>query len=176
MGLVAMTGGQSVVITDTFANAGLDIPTLSDSSYEELKSFFDIIGGSYRNPLDAGGTIMGGGVQTGNLARILDILDRDPVIDAIVLEIGTGLRAQRWATHEDELTDLLDKVAEFGRKTPKPFCVILHPAHVEAIVSRARQLARERGLVVFDSFERSASALKVAYDYWSRRHQPNPSA
>ncbi|MBV8360485.1 MAG: hypothetical protein JO189_21510, partial [Deltaproteobacteria bacterium] len=169
MGLVAMTGGQSVVITDTFANAGLKIPTLSDSSYEELKSFFNVIGGSYRNPLDAGGTIMGGGVNSGNLARILDILDRDPVIDAIVLEIGTGLRAQRWATHEDELTGLLDRVAEFNLKTTKPFCVILHPAHVETIVARAKQLARERGLVVFDSFERSAAALRVAHDYWSRR-------
>jgi acyl-CoA synthetase (NDP forming) len=168
MGLVAMTGGQSVVITDTFATAGLDIPTLSESSYEELKGFFNIIGGSYRNPLDAGGTI-GGGVNTGNLQRILDILDRDAVIDAIVLEIGTGLRAQRWATHEDELTGLLDKVAEFNGRTTKPFCVILHPAHVEAIVLRAKQLARERGLVVFDSFERSAGALRAACDYWLPR-------
>jgi acyl-CoA synthetase (NDP forming) len=169
MGLVAMTGGQSVVITDTFATAGLEIPTLSDSSYDEFRGFFNIIGGSYRNPLDAGGTIMGGGVSSGNLARILDILDRDPVIDAIVLEIGTGLRAQRWATHEDELTGLLDHVAEFSGKTSKPFCVILHPAHLESIVARAKQLARERGLVVFDGFERSAAALRVAYDYWSRR-------
>jgi acyl-CoA synthetase (NDP forming) len=169
MGLVAMTGGQSVVITDTFAAAGLEIPTLSDSSYEELKTFFNVIGGSYRNPLDAGGTIMGGEVNRGNLARILDILDRDSVIDAIVLEIGTGLRAQRWATHEDELTSLLDHIAEFNRKTAKPFFVILHPAHVESIVAHAKQLARERGLVVFDSFERSAAALKVSYDYWSNR-------
>jgi acyl-CoA synthetase (NDP forming) len=169
MGLVAMTGGQSVVITDTFATAGLEIPMLSESSYDEFKTFFNIIGGSYRNPLDAGGTIMGGGVSSGNLAHILDILDRDPVIDAIVLEIGTGLRAQRWATHEDELTGLLDRVAEFNRKTSKAFCAILHPAHVETIVARAKQLARERGLVVFDSFERSAAALRVAYDYWSRR-------
>jgi len=169
MGLLAMTGGQSVVITDTFATAGLQIPTLSDSSYDELKGFFNVIGGSYRNPLDAGGTIMGGGVNSGNLARILDILGRDPVIDAIVLEIGTGLRAQRWAAHEDELTGLLDRVAEFNQKTAKPFCAILHPAHVETIVARAKQLARERGLVVFDSFERSAAALRVAYDYWSRR-------
>src|SRR6202011_1986879 len=84
MGLVAMTGGQSVVITDTFASAGLEIPALSASSYDQLKSFFNIIAGSYRNPLDAGGTI-GGGVHTGNLQRILDILDLDPVIDAIVL-------------------------------------------------------------------------------------------
>ncbi|MBV8453797.1 MAG: acetate--CoA ligase family protein, partial [Deltaproteobacteria bacterium] len=168
MGLVAMTGGQSVVITDTFATAGLEIPTLSESSYGELKGFFNVIGGSYRNPLDAGGTIMGGSVNSGNLARILDILDRDPVIDAIVLEIGTGLRAQRWATHEDELTGLLDRVAEFNRKTSKPSCAILHPAHFETIVARAKQLARERGLVVFDSFERSAAALKVGHDYWSR--------
>ena len=168
MGLVAMTGGQSVVITDTFASAGLEIPALSAESYEELQSFFNIIGGSYRNPLDAGGTI-GGGVHTGNLERILQILDRDKAIDAIVLEVGTGLRAQRWATHEDELTGLLDKVAEFGRASAKPFVLILHPAHVEAIVARAKQLARERGLVVFDSFERSAAAIRVAYDYWSNR-------
>jgi acyl-CoA synthetase (NDP forming) len=170
MGLVAMTGGQSVVITDTFATAGLEIPALSESSYEELKSFFNIIGGSYRNPLDAGGTI-GGGVHTGNLERILNVLDRDPVIDSIVLEIGTGLRAQRWAAHEDELTGLLDKIAEFNQATRKPLVVILHPAHVEAIVSRAKALARERGLVVFENFERSAAALRVAYDYWSAREK-----
>ena len=168
MGLVAMTGGQAVVSTDTFATAGLEIPALSPASYDELKSFFNIIGGSYRNPLDAGGTI-GGGVHTGNLERILQILDRDPVIDAIVLEVGTGLRAQRWATHEEELTGLLDKVAGFSLASSKPFVLILHPAHVETIVARAKTLARDRELVVFDSFERSAAAIRVAYDYWSNR-------
>ena len=161
MGLVAMTGGQSVVITDTFAGAGLEIPALSESSYEELKSFFNIIGGSFRNPLDAGGTI-GGGVHHSNLERILKILDRDRVIDAIALEIGTGFRAARWATHEDELTALLDRVAEFARASQKPFAVIMHPAHVEAIVARAKELARERGLVVFDTFERAAAAFRAA--------------
>lgn len=163
MGLVAMTGGQSVVITDTFAGAGLEIPALSDSSYDELKTFFNIIGGSYRNPLDAGGTI-GGGINLGNLDRILSILDRDPVIDSIVLEIGTGFRAARWATHEDELTTMLDRIAEFAKATPKPFAVILHPAHVEAIVARAKELARQRGLVVFDTFERAAAAFRAAAD------------
>lgn len=161
MGLVAMTGGQSVVITDTFAGAGLEIPALSDSSYDELKSFFNIVGGSYRNPLDAGGTI-GGGLHLGNLERILGVLDRDPVIDAIVLEIGTGFSASRWATHEDEITGLLDKLGAFAGRSTKPFAVILHPAHVEEIVARARRLARERGLVVFNSFERAAGAFRAA--------------
>ena len=121
MGLVAMTGGQSVVITDTFASAGLEVPALSPASYAELKSFFNIIGGSYRNPLDAGGTI-GMGHDQGNLDRILDILERDPAIDAIVLEIGTGLRAARWPAHEEELTGLLDKLAEFNLRSHKGIC------------------------------------------------------
>ncbi len=168
MGLVAMTGGQSVVITDTFAAAGLEVPALSEGSYAELKSFFNIIGGSYRNPLDAGGTI-GMGHDQGNLDRILDILERDAAIDAIVLEIGTGLRAARWAAHEAELTGLLDKLAEFNLRSRKPFAAILHPAHVEVIVTRAKELARSRGLVVFDSFERAAAAFAVAAEYWQGR-------
>jgi acyl-CoA synthetase (NDP forming) len=168
MGLVAMTGGQSVVITDTFAGAGLEIPALSQASYDELQSFFNIIGGSYRNPLDAGGTI-GVGVATSNLDRVLRILDRDPVIDAIVLEIGTGFRAHRWASHEDELIELLDKVGAFNQASGKPFVVILHPASAEVVVARAKQLARGRGLVVFESFERAAAAIRVSYDYWSGR-------
>ena len=168
MGLVAMTGGQSVVITDTFAAAGLEVPALSEGSYAELKGFFNIIGGSYRNPLDAGGTI-GMGHDQGNLDRILDILERDAAIDAIVLEIGTGLRAARWAAHEEELTGLLDKLAEFNLRSRKPFAAILHPAHVEVIVTRAKELARSRGLVVFDSFERAAAAFAVAAEYWQGR-------
>ena len=168
MGLVAMTGGQSVVITDTFACAGLEVPALSEASYAELKGFFNVIGGSYRNPLDAGGTI-GMGHDHANLERILDILECDPAIDAIVLEIGTGLRASRWPVHEEELTGLLDRIAGFNARSRKPFAAILHPAHLEAIVARAKELARGRGLVVFDSFERAAAAFAVAAEYWRGR-------
>jgi acetate---CoA ligase (ADP-forming) len=168
MGLVAMTGGQSVVITDTFATAGLDIPALSESSYDELKTFFNIIGGSYRNPLDAGGTI-GAAHHQGNLDRILEILERDSLIDAIVLEVGTGFRAARWSNHEDEITGLLDRLSEFAGRSTKPFAIVMHPAHLEGIVARGKELARARGLVVFDSFERAAAAFRTVSDYWSNR-------
>ncbi len=169
MGLVTMTGGQSVVITDTFAGAGLEIPALSPGSYEELKSFFNIIGGSYRNPLDAGGTI-GTGLSGDHLERMLEVLERDPAIDAVVLEIATGLRGMAWASREQDLVGLLDKLAAFNRRSQRPFAVILHPAHIETIVARAKNLARDRGLVVFDSFERAARAFRTAFTYWSGRH------
>ena len=57
LGLIAMTGGQSVVLNDAFEKAGWKVPTLSEESYAQLSEFFNIIGGSYRNPLDAAGTI-----------------------------------------------------------------------------------------------------------------------
>ncbi len=165
VGLVAMTGGQSVFITDTFASAGMEIPALSQSSYDEFKTFFNIIGGSYRNPLDAAGTIMG--PQEGNLIRILNILDRDPVLDLIVLEIGTGTAATRWANHEADLVSMLDKLADFNRRTTKPFSVIMHHAHMEDLVAKARKMAVERGLLVFESFERAAQTLSLGAEYWS---------
>jgi acyl-CoA synthetase (NDP forming) len=52
--LMSMTEGQFVVTTDAFANAGLQVPTLSEQSYARLGSFFNIVGGSYRNPIDMG--------------------------------------------------------------------------------------------------------------------------
>src|SRR5208283_4993127 len=99
-----------------------------------------------------------------NLDRILEILERDPVIDAIVLEVGTGPRAARWATHEDEITGLLDKLAEFAGRSTKPFAVVMHPAHLEAIVAKGKELARARGLGVCESFERAAAACRTAAD------------
>ena len=77
--------------------------------------------------------------------------------------------AARWPAQEDELTGLLDKLAEFNLRSRKPFAAILHPAHVEVIVTRAKQLARNRGLVVFDSFERATAAFSVAAEYWQGR-------
>ncbi len=167
VGLVAMTGGQSVFITDTFAAAGMEVPALSQASYDEFKTFFNTIGGSYRNPLDAAGTIMG--PQEGNLVRILNILDRDPMLDLIVLEIGTGTAAARWANHENDLISMLDKLAEFNQRTSKPFSLIMHHAHIEDMVAKARKMAVERGMLVFESFERAAQTLSLGAEYWSMR-------
>ncbi len=144
VGLVAMTGGQSVFITDTFASAGMDVPALSQSSYDELGTFFNTIGGSYRNPMDAAGTIMGPG--EGNLVRILDILDRDPAIDLIVSWKSAPAPRRRVGPHnEDHIASMLDKLSEFNKRTTKPFSLVMHHAHMEDVVARARKMAVERG-------------------------------
>jgi acyl-CoA synthetase (NDP forming) len=164
MGLMAMTGGQSVVITDAFVRAGLDVPLLTASSYEKLSEFFNIIGGSYRNPLDMGGTIGFGGQQE-QLDRLLNILDEDEHVDAIAMELASGFMARRWQADPASLDSMLDLLVAHQMRSAKPFVAILHPGHVEEIASQARSRVTERGLPVFHSFERAARALSRAIDY-----------
>jgi acyl-CoA synthetase (NDP forming) len=164
MGLMAMTGGQSVVITDAFVQAGLEVPRLSPQSYEELATFFNIVGGSYQNPLDMGGTIGFGGSRE-TLARLFDILDRDPQIDGIAMEMASGFLARMWKANPAVLDGLLDAIDAFRAKSDKPFIGILQPQHVEDIVREARLRAQERGIAVFPSFERAARAMARANQY-----------
>ncbi|HVN85178.1 MAG TPA: CoA-binding protein [Candidatus Binatia bacterium] len=158
-GLIAMTGGPSVALTDAFAQAGLDVPQLSEVSYQRLGEFFNVVGGSFRNPLDAGGTIAMG-FRTDNLAKLLDILDADPVIDVIAIDLGAGLAVDRWHEHPNGLTAMLDILSEFVGRTRKPLAVVLEPAHREAEVAQLREQFVQRRLLTLPSAERAAIALR----------------
>jgi acyl-CoA synthetase (NDP forming) len=165
MGLVALTGGQSVVISDAFAGEGLDVPTLTERSYRQLEGFFNIIGGSYRNPLDAGGTL-GFGARPDNLERMLRILDEDENIDAVVLEIASRLIVRRAFGQAGPSAEWLpDMLVAQKEKSPKAFAAILHPGHIEPLVAEERTKLLERGVPVFDTFQKGARALRKAIDY-----------
>ncbi len=168
MGLVAMTGGQSVVITDAFEREGLEVPLLTPASYEKLSSFFNIIGGSYRNPLDAGGTI-GMGFAPQNLQKLLEILDEDENVDAIAMEVGAGFLARRMRENPAILDALVDTLAAHRQRSPKPFITIAHPGHVEEVMAAIRAKLIERGIATFAGFQAGARALKRAIDYWRFR-------
>ena len=158
--LMAMTGGQSVAISDAFGRVGLEVPELADASYEGLGEFFNIIGGSYRNPLDMAGTVS---QDPKNLDRILDIINDDPGIDALAMELSATFMARRWADKPEEFERLLDSIKAFQARSDKPLITILHPSHVEAAALDARQKLQARDIAVFQSFERAASAMaKVA--------------
>ena len=85
--LISITGGQSVVSTDAFAQAGLQATSLSERSYERWGRFFNIIGGSYRNPIDMGSNWRVG-EQT---SEIPDIREKYPQVDIIAFELSLNL-------------------------------------------------------------------------------------
>jgi acetyl-CoA synthetase (ADP-forming)/acetyltransferase len=164
VGLVAMTGGQSVIIADAFGRTDLEVPLLTPASYEKLASFFNIIGGSYRNPLDAGGTMLMG-FRMDNLERMLDILDEDANVDAVVLEsAATFLKSHRLMS-----ATLLDKMltlsSDYKERCQKPFLMILQPWHLEEAMVKIRSKFLQRGIATFGGFQQGANALSKVIGY-----------
>ena len=156
LALLAQTGGQSVSITDAFAKAGFRVPRFSDATYAELSSFFNVIGGSYQNPLDMGGTIQG---KVETLERILAIVDADPNVHCFAIELSAMFAARQWKAKPETLDQMLDAIKAFSEKTEKPFLLVLHPAHEMEYVGSVLHKFNERQLPVFLSFERAAAAL-----------------
>ena len=150
---------------------GLRIPELSDASYQELASFFTVIGGSFRNPLDSGYTI-GMGQSTDNLKRLLSILVRDENIDAIVMDTGAGLVAGQWQARPHVLDSLLDSLSAFATRSAKPFLTILQPFDREAELLSVRAKFQARGIPTFPTHDRAARALNSVVRYHRFHAQP----
>jgi acyl-CoA synthetase (NDP forming) len=159
--LISMTGGQSVVTTDAFANIGLQVPTLSEPSYERLTQFFNIVGGSYRNPID-----MGSNWEAGEQTHaILDILEDDPRIDIIAFELSLNLLFRRMETNPSFRAFLLDMLISHQRRTRKPFLAIVTPSYVPEVEAELRQLLLAEGIPSFPTFQRAARALRNRLEY-----------
>ncbi len=156
MALLAQTGGQSVSITDAFAKAGLQVPRFSDKTYADLGEFFNIVGGSYQNPLDMAGTIQGS-MET--LDRILRIVDADPNVDGMAMELSAMFAARQWKKSPESLDKTLDTLQQHHERSSKPLAVILHPAHEAEYVASITPKFYERSIPLYQSFERAAAAV-----------------
>jgi acetyltransferase len=153
------SGGQSVAIADVFSEAGLRLPSLSQESYDELMTFYSVIGGGYRNPIDTGNQ------NRMQMRRILEIIGRDANIDNVVL-----LSQARWAAAEDVKIQI-DPLVDIREKTGKPVLAIVSystPNEMERAAEVTRRF-QEHDIPTFPTMERGAKALKNALDYYRRQ-------
>jgi acyl-CoA synthetase (NDP forming) len=177
-GLVILTGGQGIAITDAFARRGLRVPLLAQASLDELAMFFDPIGGSFRNPLDAAYATE----TPGMLARELEILDRDPNVDFVVMDLFSTIMSVRriqsdFGVGRGHLAEIarsshecfLDVMAKHAKTAVKPFFMIVTSAETEREALDLRELLKGAGVLAFASAERAASAYAAALGHWGAR-------
>lgn len=160
-GIAGGTGGLSVAIADVFAEAGMRVPPLTSKSYDELASFFSLIGGGYRNPIDTGN------VNRLQMERIMNILEGDDNIDNLVLLTAVGALSRSG----DAMQKDINMLTEIRSRTAKPVAVILSHDIPEAWkeVREAIERLRDRGIPAFTTLERGARAMRNALDYHSRK-------
>lgn len=162
MGIIAQTGGQSVLVSDAFGREGLTVPGLTEESYEILKPIVTVVGGSYKNPLDVSGSLTS--LERGR--EMLDTLAKDPNTDIIVIEASIGFIARRLERQGQGLDQLIDMFAEFQESTDKPFGVIATWNQDEAKLAEFRLKVAEREIAVFPSFQDASLAIRRVRDYY----------
>jgi acyl-CoA synthetase (NDP forming) len=161
MAVVGGSGGQSVAITDAFGGAGLSVPPLTRQSYEELETFFEVVGGSYRNPVDTAGPVRR------DMRRITGILARDANIDNLALVVGTkpGNRMR-----PEQLQVNLELARETKEATEKPVAafVFLYTPDAERETRDIMVRYQQIGIPAFPSIERGVRAIRNALEHHSR--------
>ena len=160
------SGGQGVAITDAFNEAGLDVPRLTMQSYDELATFYNVIGGGYGNPIDTGNS------NREQLNRIMDVVVRDANIDNIVMLMGEGNSGAIDAADKDKVPGGVDSVIDLRKRTEKPVLGTIYVSFSAGGVGEARRMMKKlhgNGVPAFSTIERTARALKNALDYYSYR-------
>ena len=155
------SGGQSVAIADIFAEAGLRVQPLTQKSYNELATFFDLVGGSYINPIDTGNP------NRTQMKRIMEILEQDDNIDNIILIITTQFITMGFlsAAYVESNIELM---SEIRQRNSKPVMAIVSYS-TSAGMRRAREITQQfqkKGIPAFPSMKRGAFALRKALDYY----------
>ena len=165
VGLAAMTGGQSVAITDAFTREQFKVPFLSDASYKKFAAFFQTLGASYKNPLDVS-------LNFPHLDRIiksLDILSEDENIDTVVLEISVAFMKDLSWINANLFDNMVEALADFTQRSAKPFIAIVVPAHAQHEALEVTRKLVAHNIPCFPSFERGAKALRKATDFYSAK-------
>ncbi len=159
--LAGGSGGQSVAIADTFVKAGLSVPPLSQESYDQLETFFSLVGAGYRNPVDPGS-------NRAQIGRILDVLEGDTDTDNLVLVTWPGV----WEHPPGFKEALIKSARAIKNRTVKPVLVIMPHLSTPDEVRQTGDVRRElleAGIPAFPTFERGARALRNVLDFYSLR-------
>ena len=160
LALVTLTGGPSVVSTDAFAKQGLEIPALSEASYDKFRAFFNIVGGSYRNPVD-----MGMNQTPEHFTDIMRILLEDPNIDAVVNDLPLTFLRRRMERRPGYKEQLFNTLSELREHYGKPLLAVVGASPFEKDEVDFRRALLEIGIPAFHNFERAACAYRQVSTY-----------
>ena len=165
MGIVAQTGGQSVLVSDAFGREGLKVPALTDETHERLAPIVTVVGGSYKNPLDVSGSLT-------SIERARDMLDGlldDPNTDIIVMETSIGFIQRRLEQQGQGVDELVAGLKEFQEASPKPFAVVATWNEDEGALADFRKRIADAGIAVFPTFQDGARAIRRVRDFYRAR-------
>jgi acyl-CoA synthetase (NDP forming) len=161
LALMALSGGHATEMANVFTKAGFRVPALADESYKRILENFDIVGSTYRNPIEGRSL-----TDADSLNNVLDVLNGDPNVDIIVHEAHVVVRDDKPSIYRGHGPGLL---CDFKARAKKPYVVVLSTSHPHPPQDLAddyyRQLT-EAGVPALFGLQGAAAALRKFVDYY----------
>jgi acyl-CoA synthetase (NDP forming) len=162
-------GGTSVLATDFFARAGLDVPRFGDATLARLREMNLPPGTSIDNPIDApGGTMR---VDQGRIAgRIIDAVYASGTPDSLVMHINLPVFEVSYDKGADYTGNMVQSALDVQKQAPgrTHFLLVLRSdgsIEIERRKHADRERAQALGIPVYDELPNAARALSAMRRY-----------
>ena len=175
VGIIAISGGTSVIYTDLCVERGLRVPPSSRETVAKLRTLVRGVGNSVANPIDLAADYYSD--QT--MAEVIRVAGADPAFDSIILQADVHNIHQVASIMgaADVVEGLWEIMAEAGRevveKEKKPVLVAIPEVAYPGARETAWQKFVEAGLPVFRNISEAVGALSGVCKYYETRSSRN---
>jgi acetyl-CoA synthetase (ADP-forming) len=161
VGIVAISGGTSVIYTDLCIENGLLVPRTSQETIKRLNPLIRDVGTGVNNPIDMAADYY----QDQTTSDVIKIVAQDPQFSSLIFEadVHNMYQAATIMNAQDVLADYWKAIAKVGRyiveEQKKPVLVVLPEVAYPTTRTEAWQVFVDEGLPVFHNMSEAIRAL-----------------
>ncbi len=171
VGLIAISGGTSVIYTDLCVEHGLSVPRTSQSTLTRLRPLINDVGTGLGNPIDLAKDYY----QDQTTSEVIRIVGEEPQFDSIIIEADV-YSVHQVATIMDA-NDVIDNYwrtlakasGEVRKREKKPVLIAVPEVAYPVQRTAAWNLFVQQGLPVFRNMREAIGALTRVCRYYETR-------
>ena len=171
VGIVAISGGTSVIYTDLCIEMGLKVPKTSEETIKKLDPLILDVGTGLGNPIDLAADYY----QDQTTSEVIRIAGEESKFDSLILsaDVHNMYQAASIMGAADVLADYWKVMAEASRKVvekeDKPVLVAIPEVAYPMARAEAWNVFVDHGLPVFRNVNEAISALSLVCDYYETK-------
>jgi acyl-CoA synthetase (NDP forming) len=173
VGIIAISGGTSVVLTDLLVERGLKVPRTSEETIKKLDPLILDVGTGLGNPIDLAADYY----QDQTTSEVIRLAGEDPNFDSLIMtaDVHNMYQAAAIMGAADVLVEFWKVMAVAGKKVvekeKKPVLVVIPEVAYQEHRGKAWGAFVESGLPVFRNVSEAVGALSRVCDYYETKEK-----
>ncbi len=175
VGLVAISGGTSVIYTDLCIEAGLKVPKTSEDTIKKLDPLIRDVGTGLGNPIDLAADYY----QDQTISEVIRIVGDEENFDSIIFEadVHNIFQVSSIMDAADVVNHFWEAIAQSGKmiieKKKKPFLAAIPDVAYPDARKEAWDIFVKYDIPVFRNISEAVTALNHVSSYYEKRRRDN---